>query len=159
MFDTPRLLLYASSSMLMLIILAAYSYETAWSPPQPHPKFQAMEVGGPRAADDARHWRLGVIFGGVTLLTITSCLSFAAKNSAHLRFAIVFGSAIYVAAFVALMFAYREYTSAGPSLQGPFPPPVTWMVFGVWSAPIVFTVIYCVKFNSWFAPGRDGEAN
>lgn len=158
--DTPRVLLALSVTLLLLMTVAAVTYESAWSKPEPHPTIATMEIGGTRAAEDAQHWLLGLAFGVVTICALVASLIFAAERSEYalqVKLAVLFGGTLYVAMFVVMMLSFRDFASEGPSLLGPFAAPTTWMVFGLWAVPLIFVVIYCVKFNTWFAPETESH--
>jgi len=166
MLDTPRILLALSVALLLLIIVAALSYETAWSSAPGHPSIAAMEIGGERASEDGKNWLLGLAFGTTTILSLVATLFFASgpsRYSTQRRLAIVAGAVGYIAMFVVMMVQYRDYAVEGPSMLGPFATPTTWMVFGLWSVPAVFVVIYCLKFDTWFGSDdttrNEGEPN
>lgn len=153
MFDAPRILLALAVAMILLIVVAAFSYETTWSNPPVHPNIATMEIGGERAADDANNWLLGLVFGVTMILLLVVSLFLApgqSQNAVQRKLAIASGGVVYVAVFVVMMLRYRDYALEGPSLLGPFTTPTTWMVFGLWIAPAVFVVIYCAKFETWF---------
>lgn len=161
MFDAPRILLILCVLMLLLIIAATYSYQTAWTEAEPHPGISTMEVGGARAVEDSQHWILGLAFGVVTVLSLIASLLFATqhtKYASQLTLAIMIGGLAYVAVFVGMMFSYRDYAQQGASLIGPFTAPTTWMVLGLWAVPVIFVAMYCVKFNTWFASESETSA-
>lgn len=119
-----------------------------------------MEIGGTRAADDAQHWGLGLAFGVVTIVSLVTSLRCAArrpKYALRVDLAVLGGGILYVAMFVIMMLSFRDYAREGPSLLGPFSAPTTWMVFGLWAVPLVFVVMYCVRFNTWFAPETESQ--
>tara|TARA_Y100000385_G_scaffold287591_2_gene352167 strand:- start:198 stop:716 length:519 start_codon:yes stop_codon:yes gene_type:complete len=152
--DAPRVLLVLSISLLLLMIGASVTYESAWSKPEQHSRISSMEIGETQAVEDAGHWGFGLAFGMVTLFALVASLMFAAQHSKYalqLKLAVLGGGIVYVATFVWMMLSYRNYVREGPSLLGPFAAPTTWMVFGLWAVPMIFVVIYCVKFDTWFA--------
>ena len=154
MFNAPRILLGLSIAMIVLIIVAVLSYETAWSGATAHPSIANMEIGGERATDDANNWLLGLAFGATTIASLVATLLFVSGPSQYARtrtLAILFGGVAYLTVFVVMMLRYRDYAVEGPSLLGPFSVPTTWMVFGLWSVPAIFVAIYCVKFDTWFS--------
>ncbi|MEM1228056.1 MAG: hypothetical protein AAGJ40_20390 [Planctomycetota bacterium] len=160
MMDASRALLILSSLLLLLMVGATISYDTAWSSPQRHPQIETMEIGGSRAVEDAQHWWLGLGFGLVTILTLVATLLFAARDGQHaksLSRAVVAGGFMYVAVFVGMMVSYRQYTAGKPMTLGPFAAPTTWMVFGLWAVPMIFVAIYCVNFNAWFAADSETQ--
>ncbi|MEM6468044.1 MAG: hypothetical protein AAF802_00640 [Planctomycetota bacterium] len=154
MMDSSRALLILSALLLLLMVVATFSYDTAWSSPQQHPQIETMEIGGARATEDAQHWWLGLGFGVVTIVTLVATLLFAAREGQYaksLSRAVIAGGFVYAAVFVGMMVSYRQYAAGTPMKLGPFAAPTTWMVFGLWAVPMIFVAIYCVKFNAWFA--------
>lgn len=151
--DAPRILLVLSLAMLLQMVAAALSYETARSAPQEHQTVAEMEIGGERAVEDAEHWGFGLVFGITTILSLVATLFLAtgqARYAVQRKLAIFVGAAAYLAVFVVMMLRYRDYTEQGPTLLGPLATPTTWMVFGLWGVPAIFVLIYCVKFDTWF---------
>ena len=154
MLDIPRILLSLALVMLLLIVAAAWSYDSAWATAENHPAIGTMEIGGQRAIDDAKHWLLGLAFGVVTISTLVVTLLLASgpdEFKRRRRIAICIGGLACLSVFVLTMLRYRDFAVGEPTLLGPFATPTTWMVFGLWSAPSIFVVIYCVTFKSWFA--------
>lgn len=120
-----------------------------------------MEIGGTLALEDAEQWGLGLAFGIVTIFALVGSLMFAAQHAKYalqVTLAVLCGGILYVAMFVVMMLSFRDYVREGPSLLGPFAAPTTWMVFGLWAVPMIFVVMYCVKFNTWFAPQTESQA-
>jgi hypothetical protein len=58
------------------------------------------------------------------------------------------------------MLCYSYWTSlADPraNFSGPFPPAVSWMLFGVWLLPGVFIVLYVAFFDRWILPPENAQ--
>lgn len=159
MLDAPRVLLTLAIALLVLLITATLTYDSPYAKPTGHPQFEQMEVGGVRAIEDAKHWRMGLAFGVVMIMVFMSLLMIGVQNIDQrrpLQWMIAAGAIVYISAFVAVMVAYRNYATAEtPSLTGPFPAPTTIMMFGLWAAPVVFTLIYCIGFHRWFVEDED----
>lgn len=142
----------------MLISLNA---EQAWPAQATHTDYTAIELGARQARDDLHAWSLGLVLGLVMIGLLSVTLTFAANHLKHgvgLRRCIYGGSLIYAACFVGLMLSWRSYAEqAQPSVSGPFTAPTNWLVFGMWMAPVVFTLIYVLGFSYWFEVADDDE--
>jgi hypothetical protein len=161
MFDAVRWLLALCLVIGSLLLYAAMDFEQAHVPSAKHPDFSlsVMEVGGPRSEEDIVRWNEGLVFGIVVIVTLTATLLVGVDSSSpeirRFRFWILGVGLIYVLTFVAMMLSWREYAAdSDRALWGPFPAPVTWMVFGVWLVPGLFTVIYVAGFQKWFVDGK-----
>lgn len=162
MSDIPRLFSGLAVVLLLLVVGATFSYQTAWDSPEPHPTIPAMEVGGERSVDDADHWALGIVFGGTIILMFSASLLLApeVRQRFKLRVAIYATSALFLTIFIAMLLLFRSYAIAEtPTLFGPFPAPTTLMLFGVWCVPMIFAAIYSLGFNAWFAEDEDVPAD
>ena len=161
MSDSPRLFSGLAVVLLLLVVAATFSYQTAWDSPEPHPTIPAMEVGGERLVDDANHWALGIVFGGTIILMFSASLLLApeVRRRFKLRAAIYATSVLFLTIFFAMMLLFRSYAIAEtPTLFGPFPAPTTLMLFGVWCVPMIFAAIYSLGFNAWFSKDEDLSA-
>lgn len=160
---TPTLLLVHSLACLTLIGFAVLRSDHAWTTASSHPDIAAMEIGGQRAIDDARLWPIGLALGLAMISMLTVTLNLATTDTAsprQLRTAILVGGVFYIAVFVAMMFSQRELSAdATPAVSGPFPAPTNWLVFGIWFTPVIFTAIYVLGFNTWFAADDDEQAD
>ncbi len=161
MFDVVRGLLALCLVIGALLLYAAMGFEQARVPSEKHPDFtlSVMEVGGPRSEEDLVRWNEGLVFGIVVIVTLTATLLVGVDSSnPQIRrfFSWILGvGLIYVLTFVAMMLSWREYAAdSDRELWGPFPAPVTWMVFGVWLVPGLFTAIYVAGFQKWFVDGK-----
>ena len=163
MFDVTRWLLALCLMIGGLLIYAATGFEHAHVSSAVHPVFvSTMEVGGARGEGDIIHWNEGLVFGTVVIVTLTATLLIGVDSSSsgikRIRCWILAVGLVYVLTFVAMMFSWREYASqATHELWGPFPAPVTWMVFGIWLVPGLFTLIYVAGFHTWFVVGKVQE--
>jgi hypothetical protein len=155
---TPLWLLGLSASLLVLYAVAAFTYDTPWAAAQNHPEFSAMESSGALGIEDREHWFLGLLAGTAIILIFTASLLMSANNSAAhstMRLTILLAGAGYLTAFFGMMMSFRN--DAATELVGPFPATTTWMLLAVWSTPLLFTLIYCVRFREWFSEDDDDD--
>ena len=160
MIKSPTILLLLSIALLAELALAAMTFQPTL--PAAHPTFVAMEIGGERAVDDANHWWLGTVTGLTLIGFLTTCLTLASSNlpdkTSLVRW-IVVGGVVFAMVFLAIMVAYHRDVASDPlTLFGPFPSATTWMVFGLWGAPVFFVAIYVVGFRRWFLPSDSTDS-
>ena len=142
---------------------------------QVHPKFSSMLVGGERAVQDTAISVCGWIFACLMLLLFLSILllgCYQPKPPSGLLVTFAFGFLICLGVFGKMWLAYQEFgrnhigemtvgkvrgVEAESTIKdvdsivmlGPFPPPTSWMLFGVAFAPLVFMFVYMFGFHRW----------
>ncbi len=130
-----------------------------------HPEFTTMQVGG----DPARHdttLMLGWLFAVLQVLFFAGLLALAIGR--RLRTpdgkpngwgALAFGTGALLAAFAAMVTTYIRFmeTGADSRLFLSFPVPTAWMLYAVWTAPLIFIVLFVVKFDSWILTPEDRQ--
>lgn len=142
---------------------------------QVHPEFKSMLVGGDRAVHDGSISVYGWLLAALLLLLFLSLLllgCYKSKLPAGLLVSCAVGLLVCVGAFARMWLTYQEYgrqhingfathsTDAAESetattnddsipLLGPFPPPTSWMFFGVAFAPLIFMFAYLFGFERW----------
>lgn len=117
-----------------------------------HPDHPAMALG---ADGGARHHGLlgvGFTFAALIVACFVGLLFFALQRRGEPtpgRGAILLAAALYLGVFVALFATYARYLERPGALVLGFPPPTAWMLYGVFGIPLLFILIYVVRFNEW----------
>jgi len=76
----------------------------------------------------------------------------ASESAGHLACFLV-GGLLFEAVFGMLCYSYWvSLTDPTADFVGPFPPGVSWMLFGVWLFPAFFVVLYVVSYHRWILP-------
>ena len=138
---------------LLLVSAVVFGVNTAQSS-EPHPRFPTMDVAANQAAHDASRPILGWAVGSIMILIFSTCLCIGVEGTQHrrlLRLLIGLATMVYLAVFLVMMMSWRS-SMARPTtdLWGPFPAATTWLVFGIWSVPLLFVLIYVAGFRHWY---------
>ena len=79
------------------------------------------------------------------------------RSSRRLTWFLV-GGLLFEAVFGMLCYSYwTSLTEPQASFSGPFPPGVSWMLFGVWLFPAFFIVLYVANFHRWILPPENAQ--
>ncbi|MEE9282263.1 MAG: hypothetical protein V3V67_19025 [Myxococcota bacterium] len=124
-----------------------------------HPEFSTMERGGPGELRHERVLTLGWAFGLAQIVFFTGLLALGARTREGLRGlgpGLVAGGLAYALVWTALVLAYRSYAggSASAYFLG-FPAPTALMLFALFPAPVIFSLLYVVGFERWIAAPSD----
>ena len=96
---------------------------------------------------------VGWLLGSIIIAAFVSLLIFGARSkhpSPVRTVSFLVGGLIYEAVFAVMCRTYAELLHTGSSdFLGPFPAATTWLVFGIWSVPTYFVVLYVVAFPAW----------
>ncbi|MCA9134745.1 MAG: hypothetical protein KDA45_16370 [Planctomycetales bacterium] len=122
-----------------------------------HPKIPTMDQGGDGAL---RHGPLllgGWVLGSVMIATFVSLLACGTvhrrSQNKGLMAAFLVGGLLYESIFGMLCYSYQASLSEPQAaFVGLFPAPLSWLLFGVWTAPGFFIVLYVVFFYRWIWP-------
>ena len=121
---------------------------------QPHPRFESMDIAADQYTHDAARHLLGLAVGSTMILIFSTCLCLGVEETQHrflLRILIGLATIVYLSVFFVMMMSWRSLVSRpNTDLWGPFPAPTTWLVFGLWSVPLLFVFIYVVGFRHWY---------
>jgi hypothetical protein len=125
-----------------------------------HPEQAAMMLG---ADGDSRHrpvLALGWAFAALQVVFFVGLLWLALRRGdgpAPGRAALLAGGALYLLVFTLLFRSYGAFASGEPvELFLGFPRPTAWMLLGVWGAPMLFLLLYVLRFDAlvWDATSR-----
>ena len=168
----PHFILFLLIVMGITVAAAAFSDEGGSA--AAHPKFSSMVVGGERAIQDTAISVYGWVFVSLMLLLFVAILllgCYKSKPPSGLLVSFTIGFLICVGVFGKMWLTYQQLgrdvigatavdsvsddrvsvakSVDSTSLLGPFPPPTTWMLFGVAFAPLSFMVVYMFGFHRW----------
>jgi hypothetical protein len=128
-----------------------------------HPDHPAMALGADGAARHDDLLGVGFLFAALIVAFFVGLLFFALQRRGEPtpgKGTILVSGAVFLGAFVALFLTYSRYLRAPDPerLFLGFPPPTAWMLYGVWGIPVVFVLIYVIRFNEWvFGAGEETE--
>ena len=164
----PAIVLIALWGVVLIIFLTP---ETSDGQGFAHSTYKAMDQGGDGAG---RHQALlvsGWIFGSLLIAFFVSLLAwgmlrqpFQAETTdanrtggtaLHLWLFLI-GGLFYEGIFGMMCLAYRNsLTSPEVAFLGPFPSGLSWLLFGIWSFPTYFIVLYVIFFNRYIVPPQN----
>jgi MFS superfamily sulfate permease-like transporter len=118
-----------------------------------HPDYPTMQRGGDGATRHAQTLWIGWALGVLELLFFVGLLALGSRRRKQYPFernVLIVGTLVYIAFFTWMVIAYTGY-AADPSaaLVLSFPLPTTLMLYGVGFAPVVFIVLYMIRFSPW----------
>jgi hypothetical protein len=118
---------------------------------QAHPELETLLIGGPGAERGQHIWVLALLFGALQIAFFVCCMLLGVRRNGVIGPAgkfIIGGGAIYLLIFAALMFSYRSYMNADPlDLVGSLPPPTAWMLYAMWTVPLLFLLVFVLGFR------------
>ena len=119
-----------------------------------HPDHPAMALGADGVARHQGLLGVGFLFAFLIVAFFIGLLFFGLqrRGEAVRGWAPILAVAVlFVGVFVALFVTYARYMES-PDPQRlflGFPPPTAWMLYGVWGVPLLFIVLYVIRFNEW----------
>ena len=126
-----------------------------------HVQFETMDQGGSGQQRHGHILVLGWSFGVLQIATFVGCLALGARRKerlGRLKWAFVVGGLLYAAEFSAIFVSYHRFLQqADPSFLGPFPAPTTWLLVGLWAAPLYFVLLYVITFDRNILTADDFE--
>ncbi len=155
--SAERLLLFWLLLMCCVVGLALTTPEPAGGHGVPHGDSVAMLQGSPTPPSD-RILMLGWLFGLTQVGFFVTCMTLGITRTTSqgrgvllLLFAV--GTLLYAGAMTMMVLADRAAVrSEQVAFIGWFPAATTWMLFGIWSAPLVFVLAYMIGFQRWIIP-------
>jgi len=117
----------------------------------PHPRFATIDRGGPAARHDDLMWA-GWLYGVLQLALFVSLLLIGLRRGSTGAGMIRIIGAAVIAAFTIMMLVYQKHmhTSAAAMILG-YPVSTALMLFLFWPLPVLFVVLYIIKFDRWIA--------
>lgn len=149
-----------SLSFLLFIISLFFIDIPPGSTGMLHEKYATMLHGGPDTK--GLSFGIGVIIGLMVLGIFAFCLYLGNRRKGHsgpLSKWFWAGIIGYFAVYGIQVYLYWMYDAREESLFfGGYPLPTAWMIYAMWTFPLVFTVIYLLTFDSWVFTKEDEAA-
>ena len=114
----------------------------------PHPDFPSMLQGGDVSRHDSTLW-LGWTMGVVEIAFFVGLLAMGTRGRGTFPFEarfMVIGLIAFIAVFSAMVFTYAA--EINPIVLG-FPLPTALMFYGVGGVPVIFILLYMIRFDPW----------
>ena len=155
-------------TLILLWVLVLMAFNTRERPEQhhsqKHPVFSdTMKHGGDGRERHSDLLVTGWAFGSTQFVLFTGLLGWATCLPKRPRlpprlWLFVVGGLIIEAAFTFLCWSYyRSLDDPVSSFIGPFPPGLSWLLFGVWLAPGFLITMYVLNFNDWIYSESDKQ--
>ncbi|MEE2775166.1 MAG: hypothetical protein VYE73_00135 [Acidobacteriota bacterium] len=126
-----------------------------------HPDYPTMQRGGDGAVRHEAVLAGGRLLGTLMILFMVGLLAFGSSQGRKIggeEIVMILGTVVFVTCFLFTVATYRSYAAqGGGALALSFPIPTAWMLYGIWGAPIVFMLLYMVRFEPWIISDADIE--
>ncbi len=159
--DYFKLLLGGLLGLLAIIIALWILPDIPQATSQLHPDYGTLlKSGNPVTEQSSVKW-LAYFFGLLILFIFVSTIFIGARrkrSTGNLQYWLLGGSLIYAITYHFSIMAYWRYTDATQTEYfGGLPIPTAWAIYGIWSVPIIMTLVYVLRFDAWILDGRDLE--
>lgn len=147
---------------LLLVILALWILpEVSVATGQLHPTYSTMlKSGNTITGQDSIKW-LAYLFGMLILIVFVVSIFIGAKrqrDTGNLRYWLLAGGLAYLLTYHFSVMAYWKYAGAdGTNYLLGLPTPTAWVIYGLWSVPILMTLTYVLGFDQWVLAKEDME--
>ncbi len=99
---------------------------------------------------------LGLAFGGLQIMFFVGCLRLGLNTQSRCTKALVLSGLVYVGVLAGMVIADRQYAQAdNSSLLLSFPVPTALMLYGLYTVPLIFTLLYVVYYERWIVRPED----
>ena len=126
-----------------------------------HSQIPNMQQGGSGLARHENIIWVGLAFGLLQVAFFVACLALGARRKGNLsviKRPLLIGALLYAAVFTLLVLTYRAYAASGEhSLFIILPGPTAVMIYGLWTIPFFFVLLYMRNFNRWIYRPEDQE--
>ena len=124
-----------------------------------HPTYKTMLHSGENVLASTTTQALSFLFGLGVIMMFYFFILFGSdrkKSTGKLRTWINIGFVVYLIVYTLTFFSYLNYeqTSHANFFMG-WPTPTAWMIYGMWSAPLILVFIYVIKFKDWILDDDD----
>ncbi|MFT5386662.1 MAG: putative membrane protein, partial [Saprospiraceae bacterium] len=144
------ILLTAFTTVLFMILI---SDPPIASTGKLHDQFKTMMHSGSSVIASAYVKWLAFLFGLGIIAIFGMAVSFGAKKYGQLKGIkswLYLGIIAFLLVFTMITFIYWEYSATGSrTIFGGLPLPTALMMYTLGTVPLIFTLIYVVKFRSW----------
>lgn len=160
--DYFKILLGGLLGLLAIIIALWILPDIPQATSQLHPEYGTLlKSGNPVTEQSSVKW-LAYFFGLLILFIFVSTIFIGAKrkrSSGNLRYWLLAGSLAYAITYHFSIMAYWHYADATQTQYfGGLPIPTAWAIYGIWSVPIIMTLVYVFRFDEWILDKQDMEA-
>lgn len=139
--ETP----FIEASEVGAMVKSAQGHGTA------HAEFKTMKIGG---SGEARHGRilwLGWAFGLLQICFFIGLLALSSERrdgSQSMLRSLGAGLLLYSGVFTVLIVSYSQFmVEDSPDLVMGLPRPTAWMIYGLWTVPVWFLILYIKAFK------------
>lgn len=159
--DYFKILLGGLLGLLVIIIALWILPDIPQATSQLHPEYGTLlKSGNPVTEQSSVKW-LAYFFGLLILLIFVSTVFIGAKrkrSTGNLRHWLLAGSLAYAITYHFSIMAYWHYADATYTQYfGGLPTPTAWAIYGIWSVPIIMTLVYVFRFDEWILDKQDME--
>ena len=160
--DYFKLLLGGLLGLLAIIIALWVLPGIPQATSQLHPEYSTMLKSGNAVTDQSSIKWLAYFFGLMILFIFVVTIFIGARrkrSTGNLRYWLVAGSLAYAITYHFSIMAYWRYAGAAETQYfGGLPSPTAWAIYGIWSVPIIMTLVYVFRFDEWILDRQDMEA-
>jgi hypothetical protein len=154
---------------LLFILTIAMSLTLAWvmfgvetvvgTAGLPHPDHAMMFRGGPGLARAMPVLLPSWLLGSLAVAFFATCFALGARRLDRLTVILILASAVfYLLVWTILIGLYWRYARLeSTELYLSFPAPTAWLLYVFTPAPIVFLIIYLIRFESFMPPDSELE--
>lgn len=126
-----------------------------------HPEFKTMLHSGDNILADSTTRIVSFLFGLGVIMMLYFFIRYGAirkKSTGKLVTWINVGFVVYLVVYALTFNSYLNYESTGHDdfFLG-WPTPTAWMIYGMWSAPVILVLVYVLKFEDYILD-KDDEA-
>ena len=121
-----------------------------------HPQYSSMQIGGDTERHNGSILFLGWLFGTLQILFFVSLLTFGIHRDRLRPAVFIQGGLSFLFVFTMIIIIYQlSLGDAPPQITGGLPLPSALMVYGLAGTPLIFTVLYIMKFDTWILTPED----
>jgi len=124
-----------------------------------HPTYKTMLHSGSDVMASNTTRVLSYLFGLGVIMMFYFFILFGSdrkKSSGNLKLWINLGFIVYLVVYTLSFFSYLNYETTGhDNFFFGWPTPTAWMIYGMWSAPMILVLVYVIKFKEWILNEED----
>ncbi len=139
--------------MLLAVIALWIGEEPALTTGQVHPVYETMRSSGSKVvASELSKW-VGYLFGLLVIVVFVLTLFIGARRKNGLgpiRYWLAVGLLAYLGTYHLTILAYWKYAAVESTTYFlGLPTATAWVIYGLWSVPIITTLAYVFRFDEW----------
>ncbi|NRB47718.1 MAG: hypothetical protein HRU41_08580 [Saprospiraceae bacterium] len=159
--DYFKILLGGLLGLLAIIIALWVLPDIPQATSQLHPEYKTLLKSGNSVTEQSSVKWLAYFFGLLILFIFVATVFIGARrkrSTGNLRYWLLAGSIAYAITYHLSIMAYWRYANASETQYfGGLPIPTAWAIYGIWSVPIIMTLVYVFRFDEWILDQRDME--